>query len=247
MAILTEPMPPSPHETQETKMSSDLVVGGLSSTHVWDYENGFYWFTDPKRMGKLIAHYEIYKKITSLAGHIVECGVYKGNSLIRLATYRHLLEVPHSREIIAFDAFGTFPAGGISRTDDHQFIERFENTGGDGLSKNDVESLLDLKKLSENMTLIQGDVRETIPKYREQNPSLRIALLHLDMDVYEPTKFALEQLWEQLVPGAIIMIDDYNAVAGATKAIDEFVASNTGLKIEKLPYCHVPAFIQKPI
>lgn len=228
-------------------MSNELVVGGLSSTRIWDYENGFYWFSETKRFGKFIAHYEIYKKIVPLAGHIVECGVYKGNSLIRLATFRYLLEVPHSREIIAFDAFGSFPTEGISRADDHEFIERFENAGGDGLSKREIESLLAAKGLEENIKLVQGDVRKTLPVYCVENPGFRIALLHLDMDVYEPTKFVLERLWDQVIPGGIVMIDDYNAVAGATNATDEFVADHVGLKIEKLPCCHVPAFIQKPL
>ncbi len=77
----------------------------------WDYENGFYLTSHVTRLGKLLAHFELYKSITGLPGHIVECGVYKGASLVRFASFRQLLESPHSRKIVGFDTFGTFPRG----------------------------------------------------------------------------------------------------------------------------------------
>jgi hypothetical protein len=72
-----------------------------------------------------------------------------------------------------------------------------------------------------------------------------IAVLHLDMDVKEPTAFALSALYDRVVPGGLIVIDDLAAVAGSTEAVEEFMA-NTGLKIEKLPCYSSPAFIRKP-
>jgi hypothetical protein len=44
-----------------------------------------------------------------LPGNIIECGVFKGASLIRFATFRYILEAPFSRKIIEFDTFGKFP------------------------------------------------------------------------------------------------------------------------------------------
>ena len=43
------------------------------------------------------------------------------------------------------------------------------------------------------------------------------------MDIYEPTKFALEKLFKKMSPNGIILIDDYSTVEGATKAVDEFL------------------------
>lgn len=226
-------------------MGETLEIKNLTSAEVWNYENGFYWFSDNRRLGKLIAHYELYKRISGLAGDIVECGVYKAVSLLRFATFRELLEVGHSRRIVAFDAFGKFPRAGIDGEVDQAFIERFENEGGDGLSAESIQDILSFKALSNSVELVPGDVRETVPAYLSANPTRRIALLHLDMDVYEPTKVALERFWDHLVPGAIVVIDDYNAVEGATRAVDEFVAAKGIARIEKLPCCHVPAFFVK--
>ena len=82
----------------------------------FDYENGFILTSAPHRLGNILAHYELYKKIVHLPGDVVELGVFKGNSLIQFATFRSLLENDKSRKIIGFDAFGTFPktmGGGV--------------------------------------------------------------------------------------------------------------------------------------
>jgi len=85
----------------------------LDSARVGDYENGYHWFSTPSRMHKMLAQYELYRQTIGLPGHVLEFGVYKAVSLIRLASYRQLLEVDHSRKIVGFDAFGGFPVDGL--------------------------------------------------------------------------------------------------------------------------------------
>lgn len=65
------------------------------------------------------------------------------------------------------------------------------------------------------------------------------------MDVYEPTAFVLGELFNKLIDGGLIVIDDYNTVEGATIAVDEFIVKHPNLKIEKLPYNTIPSFIRK--
>ena len=60
---------------------------------IWDSENNFYSLSHPSRISKLINHYELYKKIISLKGDIIECGVFKGNSLIRFLTFREIWKI----------------------------------------------------------------------------------------------------------------------------------------------------------
>ncbi|WP_428526425.1 TylF/MycF/NovP-related O-methyltransferase [Roseibium sp.] len=222
-----------------------MIVRGLDKDSVWDYENGFYWFSHKSRLNKMLAHYELYQSIVGLPGHIFELGVYKGASLIRLATFRDSLENDFSRKIVGFDAFGEFPTDGLKVEDDLKFVERFEQAGGHGLSREELNDLL-VSKGFENFSLVKGNVFDTLPSYLEENPETRLAFLHLDMDVKEPTDFALEMLYQRVVPGGLIVFDDYNAVAGETLSVDNFVRQH-GLKIEKLPFYHVPAFIRKPL
>jgi hypothetical protein len=211
-----------------------------SAEQAWEYENGFYLTSGISRLGKALAQYELYKRIVNLPGEILEFGVYKGTSMARLLTFRNLLESPFSRQIIGFDAFGIFPRTGDN--DDRTFIDKFEREGGPGYSIDEVTSYLSFKQLA-NFELIAGSVFDTLPVYLEARPQLRIALLHLDMDVYEPTKFVLELLSDRVVKKGLVMIDDYGTVSGASKAVDEW-NENRGLTVGKLPIAHIPAFVE---
>lgn len=220
-------------------------IRDLNRSCVWDYENGFYWFSPKTRLNKMLAHYELYKTIVNIPGCIFEFGVYKGASLVRFATFRDALENDYSRKIIGFDAFGVFPTNKLKVKDDLNFIKKFEDAGGHGLSEDEVSDVLSSKGF-ENFSLVKGNIFDTLPKYLLDNPETRIALLHLDMDVQEPTNFALELLYNRVVPGGIIVFDDYNAVSGETISVDEFVVKHK-LKLEKLPFYNVPTYVRKPI
>jgi hypothetical protein len=181
-------------------MSQMASIRGISSSYAWDYENAFYWFSPYERIAKLIAHWKIYEKILEVPGDVLELGVYKGASLIRWATFREISENARARKIVGFDAFGAFPLPNNPSQEDLNFVENFENAGGQGLQEQEIKDILNYKHF-ENITLVKGDVKVTLPEYLHDNPQTRIALLHLDMDVFEPTKFALELLWERVSQG----------------------------------------------
>lgn len=216
-------------------------IFGFDFDRAWEYENAFHLTSDPTRIGKLLAHYELYKRITSLAGHVVECGVFKGVSLLQFATFRRLLENDDSRRIIGFDVFGAFPRDNDAA--DAAFVEQFERRAGLGISCDELQRSCTEKKFS-NLELVPGDLRHTAPQYLAAHPELKIALLHIDVDVYAPTRASLEAFFSRVVPGGIVILDDYGTVAGATRAIDEFLTCRN-LPIQKLPLAHIPAYIIK--
>jgi hypothetical protein len=125
---------------------------------------------------------------------------------------------------------------------DHKFIDDFEKQSGDGLSKSDIESIFNAKLFS-NYELVVGNVMQTLPQYLDKNPATRISLLHLDMDVKEPTEYALDLLFDRVVPGGLVVFDDYSTVAGETDAVDSFIKKNN-LKLQKLTYYKIPTFVR---
>lgn len=209
----------------------------------WEYENGFYLTCETNRIGKFLNHLEIYKLILGLPGEILEFGVFKGTSLVRLLTFRSLLESDYSRKVTGFDVFGQFPRDQDLESD-RKFVENFEGTAGYGISKEELEMHLDNKGFK-NYELIKGDIIETLPRFLDSNPSLRISLLHIDVDVYKPTKVILESLWDKLVTGGILMLDDYGTVEGETKAVDEFFTEKS-ITIRKPGFNNIPSYIIKP-
>jgi len=213
-----------------------------SAVNVWDAENAFYLHSHPSRLAKLLAHYELYQMVAGLPGSIVECGVFKGASLTRFATFRQLLENVDSRRIYGLDAFGSFPTASVESTADRKFIERFESDAGQGIDRDSLDAALRAKGFS-NFELIRGDVFDTIPELLSTVPQLRIALLHLDLDVYEPTRFALDQFFPRMVPSGLVVFDDYGSVEGATRVADDLCRSR-GLILQKLPFYSVPAYVK---
>jgi O-methyltransferase len=68
---------------------------------------------------------------------------------------------------------------------------------------------------------VPGMVETTIPDHAPD----KIAILRLDTDWYASTKHELEQLYPRLVPGGIMIIDDYGEFHGCRAAVDEYFAN----------------------
>lgn len=188
----------------------------------WIYENGFYLTSDKTRIFKLLTQYDIYKKLINLKGDVYEFGVFKGSSLIRFLTFSDYLDKT-KRKFYAFDNFGHFPSSKYSY--EKKFIKKFEKNSGYGLNKNKLVNFLNKKEFN-NFDLIKGNVLKTLPKFLKNKKNVKIALLHIDLDVYEPTYLVLDKLYKYIVKGGIIMFDDYNTIKGETKAVDDYFETN---------------------
>ena len=223
-------------------MKSKNSFKGIQEHEIWDSENIFYTKSNVSRLSGLIYHYEIYKKILNIPGEILECGVFKGISLIKFLTFREILENSGSRKIYGFDVFGKYPRSKLPT--DKKFIKEWELEAGNGINKIELENILSKKNFS-NFELVKGNVLNTLPRFLKKKPQLKISLLHLDMDIYEPTKFALNLLFDRVVRGGIILIDDYPVEYGAIKAVDEFIKKNKEIKINKLGLSYKPSYIVK--
>ncbi len=209
----------------------------------FDYENNFYLSCGTQRISKILAHYELFKKTVDLAGEIVEFGVFKGVSLLRWAHFRQMHGGASSKRIIGFDVFDKFPSTDYAQ--DHAKLGKFiESAGDQSISRDQLTNLLSHHGLDAGVDLIEGDILETVPGFLESRPELKISLLNLDTDIYEPAVVILESMWERVVPGGIVLLDDYAVFPGETKAVDDFFAGKS-VQIRKLPFAKTPSYIIK--
>jgi hypothetical protein len=210
----------------------------------FDYENNFYFTCDYTRMAKWAAHYEFFKMTNKLPGAIVDCGLFKGISFIRFAMFRKMFSNNHSKKMIGFDVFDEFPKSKLK--DDQMYIDRFLSEVGsrNSIDVDELKNILKNKGVDENLELVKGDICQTVPKYIENEPSLKISLLNLDVDIYEPSVTILEHFWPRIVKGGIIILDDYGKFAGETKAIDDYF-SDKDVEIKKFTFCQYPSYIVK--
>jgi hypothetical protein len=194
------------------------------------YENFFYLSCESSRIEKILTQYSIFSKSLKIPGAIIECGVFKGASFARYAMFRkiHKLE---DKPLIGFDAFGFFPE--TSYEDDKKLRDEFiEIDGEEGISVEQLNAVLENKSCSINTQLIKGDICETVPSYVEDIPSLKISFINLDVDIYEPSKTVLENLYPLLSPGGVIVLDNYSEFPGETKAADDYF-KNKDIFIQK--------------
>jgi hypothetical protein len=182
--------------------------------------------TSVERLWALISTIR-YLNAAGIEGDIVECGVWRGGSMMLAKDL--CSDSPIARRIYLYDTF----AGMSEPTDDDvSHVERparetYEATRRDTHTDWAYASLEEVKEnfrraqlLDDSVVFVQGKVEETLADLHNQPQ--RIALLRLDTDWYESTKLELEVLYPRLVPGGVLIIDDYGHWAGARRAVDEY-------------------------
>ena len=148
----------------------------------------------------------------------------------------------HVRKIIGFDTFEGFPS--VSEKDLRRGESSHLAVGGlTGSTLDDVGQAVELFDLNRPLAhipkveLVKGDLCVTAQEYVTSNPHLVVALLYLDVDLYEPTAAALRAFVPRMPKGAIVVFDELNArmFPGETLAVDE-VLGLRNLRIQRFPF-----------
>lgn len=180
--------------------------------------------TSPARLNALIDGVE-HISANRIPGAIVECGVWKGGSMMAVAlTLQRLGDT--DRELVLFDTFAGMteptaedansPYDGYSL---HGMWKRRESWSG--VPAEQVrEAMASTGYPMDRVRLVEGPVEETLPQAAPET----IALLRLDTDWYASTRAEMEHLYPRLEPGGVLVIDDYGHYAGARQAVDEALA-----------------------
>lgn len=165
-----------------------------------------------QHLKRFLAMYEIFKLALPVKGSVVECGVFKGFGVMSWAKLSTMLEPENlTRRIYGFDSFAGFP----------NFTEKDGNpVAAPAIGALYADSYDELVALIDEydrdrflghidkVHLIKGDVVETIPQFLAEHPHLMVSLLFLDLDLYEPTKLAIEAFLPRMPKGAVIAFDE---------------------------------------
>jgi hypothetical protein len=195
-----------------------------------------------QHLKRFLALYEIFKLILPVKGSVVECGVFRGFGVMSWAKLSAMLEPENlTRRVYGFDTFAGFPS--VDRVRDDNAIA--PPSVGD-LAVNSYAELTDLIEQYDKdrflghipkVSLIRGDVTHTIPRFIEENQHLVVSLLFLDMDLYEPTRAALQHFVPRMPKGAVLAFDELDNPIwpGETSALlDECGISS--LRLQRLPW-----------
>lgn len=189
-----------------------------------------YTKTTAERMYSLIQAVR-YVVANDVPGDLVECGVWRGGSMMIVA--QTLIDLHCTdRHLYLYDTFEGMvrPTGDDVSYKGVRALDKFEKRQtGEDRSDWCLASLEEVTALmhgtgydAEKTHLVPGKVEETLPG---QAPE-QISLLRLDTDWYESTRHELVHLFPRLAPGGVLVIDDYGDWLGARKAVDEYIAEN---------------------
>lgn len=205
---------------------------------------------------RFMAHHDLFKQTIDLPGDIAELGVFRGFDLLSWANFLEAYSIGNrTKTVWGFDNFAGFTA---LHENDGNPDENMQKVVGGYSPRNYREELLDAIAIFDSdrfipqkkrIELIEGDIAQTVPDFLNRNPGVRFSLVHFDCDMYEPTIAAIEPLWERLVPGGLMLFDEYaiKEWPGETKAVDEFLASKPGLRLQTLSWTNAPAaYVIKP-
>lgn len=220
-----------------------------------DLVQNYLSFIQRRDLPRLLTFYELFKIIQELPGSIAELGVFKGNGLF---TWGNLLETfspgDRIRKVFGFDHFTGYSK--FSKEDntaknfvaehnhvldfDFNFIERLNN-----LHNND-----NILRGVKRTFLINGDIKKTVPEFVKKSKGLRLSLLYLDVNLYEPSKIAIDYLYPLVVPGGVIAFTGYGQSPweGEGLALEElFKKLNYTPKIKRFRFSTIPSgyFIKK--
>ncbi len=185
----------------------------------------------------LLNRYEIFKNILNIHGSIIECGVNLGAGLFSWLHFSSILEPYNtSRFIHGFDTFEGFKS--INNKDaqgiyvDKKRFKEFTKRQSDKEIQKTISIQTKHRPLSQfdKVSIIKGDAVKTIPKFIKDNQHIIVSLLHLDFDIYKPSKVAIDNFLPRMPKGSIIALDGTNCPEGPGEAI----AVLETLKINKI-------------
>jgi hypothetical protein len=212
----------------------------LETKHNPQIDDRFHQFNSGN-IGNVIYWLEIFKLIKNISGDIVECGIGRGRSLIVLSALNQIFEKAEGgeRSIYAYDSFEGFPMPSEQDKSPRKPQKgdwAFSPSGKYKYTPEFVREILqdaNIKVVDSNISIIKGFFSDSL----NFHPDRPIALLHIDGDLYQSYKDALEKLYERVQVGGVIVFDDFLEGAdenekwpGARLAVKDFL----GIRYDEL-------------
>lgn len=233
--------------TRHNKLNNSIVLNKVLWQSFYKNCEEFELYKEGMEISNSLVFDNVYKQLrfyslqnifnnilkNKIKGDIVECGVWKGHSAYILASM-------------------------IEKYDTNKKFHIFDSFEG-GLSEKTLNDANELRKLSENdikleselFSSTKNEVTKTLKKFNfieyyegwipdkfYMVEDKKFSFIHIDVDLYEPTRDSLNFFYKRLEKGGAIAIDDYGLTQfpGAKKAVDEFLINTNYSFFYKVPF-----------
>jgi hypothetical protein len=192
----------------------------------------------PTFVMRLMVFDRLYHLINEVQGSIYLFGLKWGRDMVLFQILRSILDVHNPyRHIVGFDTFSGHVGTDPERDGDEDLVQ----PGSFSVSADTAEWLTELVKIHFDhvggglVQIMPGDVRLTVPARLATNSHELVALAYFDMDLYEPTRKALEAILPRMPKGGVIAFDELNSALypGETKAMLDVLGR---VEVRRFPY-----------
>lgn len=200
---------------KQTDVRSLPIFGELAARVVKDGRTYLYY----DRLHTIFRAVENLRALSHTASPLctAELGVFRGGGSYFIASAAEKLGIPIRH--YCFDTFEGHAANDVNNAlEPKQTAGSFDNTS--------YEEVKEYLNLFSNVTIFKGRFQDTCQPLDD----MRFGFVHLDMDIYSPTIFALKYFEDKMIKGGITVLDDYGFVScpGIEKAVSEFMSNATG-------------------
>lgn len=172
-----------------------------------------------------------------IEGDFVECGVLRGGHMLLSKAYAHARRLPRRRYWL-FDTFEGMPEPceyDVKWSGEHASVSKERK--GPNWCRAPLEAVqhnfASRDLMDDDVSFVKGMVEDTL--HDPGNLPERIAFLRLDTDFYDSTKVEMEILYPRLVPGGVLVLDDYGFWDGSRRAVDEYFGFAPTLQVIDRP------------
>ncbi|WP_159942007.1 MULTISPECIES: class I SAM-dependent methyltransferase [unclassified Nocardiopsis] len=244
-----------PHDSEAELLTRRTLARLLAETPIPEEElvDALPLYLRRQQLADLLSMDALYRMVLDIPGVIMEFGVRHGRHLGAFTALRGVHE-PYNpfRRVVGFDTFTGFPdVSPVDEVSPSAVVGRFALPEGYPDHLRAViaahESAEHLRHISDRTIVVEGDVRETLPRYLEDNPHTVVALAYFDLDVYEPSRRVLELIRPYLTRGSVLAFDelDHPKWPGENVAVRETLGLGAG-GFRLLPGRPAPAYLRWP-
>jgi hypothetical protein len=204
-------------------------------------------FIRRREFAQSIAYYHLFEIVKNKPGSIAEFGVFLGNGLF---TWSKLIETfcpgVRGRKVFGFDSFEGYR--GSNKTEKN-YIKHIQDLHGHTFQSSEeiVKQLIRINETdniimgAKRIELFSGDVKLTIGQMKSENPGVRFCLVMIDLNLFEPTKLVLEEIYELVIRGGVVAFRGYGVKPweGESAAVDLFVKKNS-LELKNFTFSPYP-------
>ena len=220
---------------ERAKVSADV-----GPRELWSLIDQWPLYCGVANLGRYLAVADLLRSTFKVPGHVAELGSWRGANLLLMAKLLRIFHPNDSKQVHGFDSFEGLQDFALE--DGEAVSHRGDYRG----SVQELETMIALYNLSDDVVLHKGRIEESLPTLLEKDKALTFSFVYCDLDLYEPTKIALNCLHDRLSKGGMFVLDEWNSVdyPGETVAVREFLDSHAqSYEMQQVPNTRQPSLV----